>query len=90
MNINNISNTNNDFLELKLPNAKTNKQNLENNVEKNDIENNDVILSENKIKNGIDVDDIQKYADIMGETLSKEDINYGLMFGRSVIVDYSA
>ena len=37
----------------------------------------------------IDVQDIQKYADIMGETLSIEDINYGLMYGRSVLADYS-
>jgi hypothetical protein len=37
----------------------------------------------------IDVEDIQKYANYMGENLTIEDINYGLMYGRSVIADYS-
>ena len=37
----------------------------------------------------IDVDDIQKYAKYMGENLSIDDINYGLMYGRSVIADFS-
>ncbi len=38
----------------------------------------------------IDVEEIQKYANQMGENLSIDDINYGLMYGRSVIADYSA
>ncbi len=38
----------------------------------------------------IDVEEIQKYASQMGENLSIDDINYGLMYGRSVIADYSA
>ena len=37
----------------------------------------------------IDVEDIQKYAKYMGENLSIDDINYGLMYGRSVIADFS-
>ncbi|MBR2068763.1 MAG: hypothetical protein IJ877_03270 [Candidatus Gastranaerophilales bacterium] len=42
------------------------------------------------VKNlGVDVEDIQKYAKYMGENLSIDDINYGLMYGRSVIADYS-
>ena len=40
--------------------------------------------------NQIDVADIQKYANYMGENLSIDDINYGLMYGRSVIADYLA
>ena len=40
-------------------------------------------------KLSIDVEDIQKYANYMGENLSIDDINYGLMYGRSVIADYS-
>ena len=41
-----------------------------------------------KTDNGIDVAEIQKYASSMGETLSIDDINYGLMYGRSVIADF--
>ncbi len=37
----------------------------------------------------IDVEDIQKYAKYMGENLTIDDINYGLRYGRSVIMDYS-
>ena len=40
-------------------------------------------------KMAVDVEDIQKYAKYMGENLSIDDINYGLMYGRSVIADYS-
>ena len=38
----------------------------------------------------INVEEIQKYASDLGENLSIDDINYGLMYGRSVIADYSA
>lgn len=41
-------------------------------------------------KKTVDVEEIQKYANSVGETLSIDDINYGLMYGRSVIADYSA
>ena len=51
-------------------------------IDKNDVK--------NKVKNQIDVDDIQKYADAMGEKLTIDDINYGLMYGRSVIADFIA
>ena len=40
-------------------------------------------------KSPIDVQDVQKYAKYMGENLSIDDINYGLMYGRSIIADYS-
>ena len=37
-----------------------------------------------------DVEDIRKYANMMGENLNEDDIKYGLSYGRSVIVEYSA
>ena len=39
-------------------------------------------------KSPIDVNDVQKYANSIGENLTIEDINYGLMYGRSVIADF--
>ncbi len=47
------------------------------------------LIDAKKIQNSIDVAEIQKYANYMGENLTIEDINYGLMYGRSVIADYS-
>lgn len=47
------------------------------------------LIDTKKIQNSIDVAEIQKYANYMGENLTIEDINYGLMYGRSVIADYS-
>ncbi len=70
-----------------LPNTSTkelSKPSLDN-FEKEDK----ALIDENNIKNKIDVKEIQKYAQSVGETLSIEDINYGLMYGRSVIADYS-
>ncbi|MBQ7286564.1 MAG: hypothetical protein IJW73_02255 [Candidatus Gastranaerophilales bacterium] len=43
---------------------------------------------EKPANNGINVDEIRQYASYMGEELSIEDINYGLMYGRSVIADF--
>ena len=45
---------------------------------------------ENTKQSKIDIDDIQKYANLMGENLTLDDINYALMYGRSVIADYLA
>lgn len=42
----------------------------------------------NKSNNTINVDEIQSYANLMGENLTIDDINYGLMYGRSVIADF--
>lgn len=52
----------------------------------------DISLIENNLSsnNEINVEEIQKYAQEMGENLSIDDINYGLKYGRSVIADYSA
>lgn len=55
-----------------------------------DFKEEDMALMEKKPAKTVDVADIQKYADMVGETLSIDDINYGLMYGRSVIADYSA
>ena len=49
------------------------------------------LIDENKLsKSPIDVKDVQKYAGLIGEEISVEEIQYGLMYGRSVIADYSA
>ena len=45
--------------------------------------------AEKPANNGINVEEIRKYASYMGEELSIDDINYGLMYGRSVIADFS-
>ena len=36
------------------------------------------------------LNEIQDYAKNMNQELSYEDINYGITYGRSVLVDYSA
>ena len=60
------------------------------NNKNNDIEDVKEIPIEPVIqKKQVDVEDIQKYAKYMGENLTIDDINYGLMYGRSVIADYS-
>lgn len=69
------------------------------NIELQDIKKSDIQLIEDKkveeaakksSNNGINVEEIQQYAGLMGEKLSIDDINYGLMYGRSVIADFSA
>ncbi len=68
------------------------KTQLEESVQSSeDVKKDDISLIEDtKIRNKIDVDEIKKYAEIMGEKLTVDDINYGIMYGRSVIADYSA
>jgi len=66
-------------LEAKTPNKQ--EEAIEEKTEK--------IPSANTKELNIDVEDIKKYAKYMGENLSIDDINYGLMYGRSVIADYS-
>jgi len=46
--------------------------------------------SDNAPKSPVDVKEIQKYAGMIGEDVTVEEINYGLMYGRSVIADFSA
>lgn len=67
-------------------------QNEENtpNIELQEAKKDDIqLIEEKKTKNnGIDVAEIQQYASSMGESLTIDDINYGLMYGRSVIADF--
>ena len=56
----------------------------------NDSKENDIILIQNDVFKGIDVDDIKKSAQSIGEEITDEDIKYGLTYGRSVLADYSA
>ena len=67
-------------------NEPENKEGLVESFKEQDI----ALMDDSKIKNKIDVDEIRKYAEIMGEKLTVDDINYGIMYGRSVIADYSA
>ena len=47
-------------------------------------------IREKRANGAINVEEIQQIASSMGENLSIDDINYALMYGRSVIADYSA
>ena len=66
------------------------------NIELQDFKKSDIQLIEDKkttqtVKSsngGINVEEIQQYANLMGENLSIDDINYGLMYGRSVIAEF--
>jgi len=69
------------------------------NIELQDIKKDDIqLIDDKKVQqtvektgdNGINVEEIRQYASLMGESLSIDDINYGLMYGRSVIADFSA
>ncbi len=55
-----------------------------------DTKEDDVKLIQNDIFKGIDIDDIKKSAQSIGEEITDEDIKYGLTYGRSVLADYSA
>ncbi len=63
------------------------KQEKKDNIEEVVEERHEIAPDINKM--AVDVEDIQKYAKYMGENLSIDDINYGLMYGRSVIADFS-
>lgn len=78
--------------------AQKNEENTPN-IELQEVKKDDIqLIDEKKVqktveKTGsstINVEEIQKYANSMGENLSIDDINYGLMYGRSVIADFSA
>ena len=60
------------------------------NIELQEAKKVDIQLIEDKKpkNNGIDIAEIQQYANSMGESLTIDDINYGLMYGRSVIADF--
>lgn len=69
--------------------SKKNSQEIEK-IQQEDVALIDENEVKNKIKSPINVDEIQEYASSMGENLSIDDINYGLMYGRSVIADFIA
>ena len=76
---------------VKKPDLKLNKQIEEKNIPSEEIiQEENVIPTDEKPKTRVDVDDIQKYAQMVGEKVSVDDINYGIMYGRSVIADYIA
>lgn len=50
----------------------------------------DIKLIQNDILKDVDVEDIKKSAQSIGESITEEDIQYGLIYGRSVLADYSA
>lgn len=56
----------------------------------NDSKEDDIKLIQNDVFKGIDIDDIKKSAQSIGEEITDEDIKYGLTYGRSVLADYSA
>jgi len=46
-------------------------------------------ISDSKILNTKNIDEIKQFAQVAGEeNLSNEDIQYGMTYGRSVIADY--
>lgn len=81
LNLNSVKKTNSNF-NIETPIKKA--------VETKIPEEENSILPEEKQLRKIDVDDVKKYAQMMGEEISTEDINYGLMYGRSIIADYIA
>ena len=90
--MNTISSTTSNISSLQLNIAKNafvndKKINSKEQQEQEEIEH---ISSTQSIKPSINIEEIQKYANYMGENLSVDDINYGLRYGRSVIVDYLA
>ncbi len=89
MDINNISVSNSSRINLNTANRAFEANKKEQSANFEDFKQDDIALMETP-KKTVDVADIQKYASQMGETLSIDDINYGLMYGRSVIADYSA
>ncbi len=69
------------------------------NVELQTAKNDDIqLIDDKKVQQNVEktgagtinVEEIRQYAFSMGESLSIDDINYGLMYGRSVIADFSA
>ena len=82
----NLNSANNSHISAKFQNKKR-EQNLIKENEKDDVK----LVDEEKVaKSSIDVKDVQKYANLLGEDLTVDEIKYGLMYGRSVIADFSA
>ena len=82
----NLNSANNSHISTKNQHKKQ-EQNLIKENEKDDVK----LVDEEKVaKSAIDVKDVQKYASLLGEDLTVDEIKYGLMYGRSVIADFSA
>ena len=81
LNLNSVKKPNLDFAKKTAGNTLTHEEEIISETE---------ILPEDKPKISVDVDDIKKYAGMIGENVSVDDINYGIMYGRSVIADYIA
>ncbi len=71
----------------KKPQQKKQEQNFVQESEKDDVK---LTNEDETSKSPIDVKDVQKYAKLIGEDVTVDEIRYGLMYGRSVIADYSA
>ena len=69
------------------PRQKKQEQNLIQENEKDDVK---VIEDEKSAKSPIDIKEVQKYANLIGEDITVDEIRYGLMYGRSVIADFMA
>ncbi len=84
--LNSVSNLSLNSAKRAFDTSKTNNEQISFDFKDEDIK----LMDEKKsTKHRVDVEEIQKYANYMGENLSIDDINYGLMYGRSVIADYS-
>ena len=82
----NLNSNSNSFVSNK-PQHKKQEQNQIQENENDDVK----LVDEEKVsKSPIDVKDVQKYASLIGEDVSVDEIKYGLMYGRSVIADFSA
>lgn len=69
-------------------NINTDKKNNTNDINQNKkVEN---TFDDKNMVSKIDTQEVKNYASQMNETLTDDDIKYGLVYGRSVIADYIA
>jgi len=73
-----------------ISNGRRQKSKQENFIQENEKDDVKLIDDIKPFKTSIDFEEIQSFANSIGEELSQEEIQYGLKYGRSVIVDYSA
>ena len=83
LNLNNINRSNKAGGKEEINDRITSSELIEEKIQTSTETNND------KSNSNINIEEIQKYASLMGENLSIEDINYGIRYGRSVIAEYS-
>ena len=76
---------------VKKPNVTQNKEEASKEPANNAVLKEEKVIPTNeKPKTIINVEEVQKYAEMAGVKISTDDINYGIMYGRSVIADYIA